>query len=289
MKYEINNNTIQISVNSFGAQLSSLKKIAKNLEYLWQANPLYWNRHAPILFPIVGRLKEDYYCYNHQKYTLGQHGFARDNEFTLIKQSNDFLEFKLSHTKELLKTYPFFFELLVSYALIENKLVITYKVLNQSSETMLFSIGAHPAFNWPLDNENKDDYYLEFDTITTTQRYFLNQEGLVYKKEPLTIVDNKIALNETLFKEDALIFNDATLQKISLKNTKNSHSITVDFKDFPYVGIWSKPNGAPFICIEPWLGIADDENSTHRIEEKKGIIALEKEGSFLCSYSIEVF
>jgi len=154
---------------------------------------------------------------------------------------------------------------------------------------MFFSIGAHPAFNWPLDNENKDDYYLEFDTITTTQRYFLNQEGLVYKKEPLTIVDNKIALNETLFKEDALIFNDATLQKISLKNTKNSHRITVNFKDFPYVGIWSKPNGAPFICIEPWQGIADDENSTHHIEEKKGIIALEKEGSFLCSYSIEVF
>ncbi|MBY0540443.1 MAG: aldose 1-epimerase family protein, partial [Campylobacterales bacterium] len=159
---------------------------------------------------------------------------------------------------------------------------------NKSDEKMLFSIGAHPAFNWSLkENEKKEDYFLEFENIKQTKRYFLNDKGLVYKNEDLKIIDNKIALNEELFKNDALVFNDLNMKSVSLKNLKNEKFIKVNFENFPYLGIWSKTSGAPFICIEPWFGVADEKNSTQKLEDKKGIITLQKDKIFSCFYSIE--
>jgi galactose mutarotase-like enzyme len=153
---------------------------------------------------------------------------------------------------------------------------------------MFFSIGAHPAFNWPLENEEKNDYFFEFEDIKSTKRYYLNDKGLVYDSVNLEIKDNKIALNEELFKDDALIFNDLNIKSVSLKNIKNDNFIKVDFDNFPYLGLWSKPSAAPFICIEPWFGIADEEDSSQKLEEKKGIITLEKDEIFSCFYSIEI-
>ena len=156
---------------------------------------------------------------------------------------------------------------------------------------MLFSIGAHPAFNWTLTDESKkEDYFLEFEDIKTTKRYFLNDLGLVYKNEDLEIIDNKILLNEELFKNDALVFNDTNIKTVSLKNEnkKDNRFIKVDFESFPYLGIWSKPSGAPFICIEPWFGLADEENSNQNLEDKKGMIKLEKDEVFSCFYSVEI-
>ena len=153
---------------------------------------------------------------------------------------------------------------------------------------MLFSIGAHPAFNWPLDNEKKEDSYLEFINIKSTKRYFLNEKGLVYKSANLKIEDNKIALNDELFKDDALVFNDSNIKQITFKNLKNKNYVKLDFENFPYLGIWSKPSGSPFLCIEPWFGIADEKNSTQHLENKRGIISLQKDEIFSSFYSIEV-
>lgn len=181
------------------------------------------------------------------------------------------------------------FILFLSYKLEKNCLIVAYKVINKSIEKMLFSIGAHPAFHWPLEeNEKKEDYFLEFEDIKESKRYFLNDLGLVYKSIDLKISDNKIPLNEELFKNDALVFNDENIKTITLKNSKNENFIKVDFDNFPYLGIWSKPSGAPFICIEPWFGVADDENSTQNFEDKKGLITLQKDEIFSCFYSVEV-
>lgn len=289
MNYEIKNNFIRVKINSFGAQLNSLQKVDENLEYIWQANPKYWNRHSPILFPIVGRLKDDSYIYQNQKYNMTQHGFARDKEFEVVKNEIDFIEFRLCSDEKSSEIYPFYFELFISYKLEKNSLVIAYKIINKSLDKMLFSIGAHPAFNWPLkEDEKKEDYFLEFEDIKQTKRYFLNDKGLVYKNENLEIIENKIPLNEELFKNDALVFNDLNIKKVSLKNLKNDNFIKVNFENFPYLGIWSKTSGAPFICIEPWFGVADEKNSTQNIEDKKGIIILEKDEIFSCFYSIEI-
>lgn len=289
MNYEIKNEFIKAKIKSFGAELNSLQKIDEDLEYIWQGDAKYWNRHSPILFPIVGRLKEDNYFYKNQKYNMTQHGFARDKEFELVKNKADFIEFRLKSDEKTLEIYPFSFELCLSYKLEKNSLIISYKVVNKSDEKMLFSIGAHPAFNWTLkEDEKKEDYFLEFENIKQTKRYFLNDKGLVYKYEDLEIIDNKIALNEELFKNDALVFNDLNIKILTLKNKNNENFVKLNFENFPYLGIWSKPSGAPFVCIEPWFGVADEDSSNQNLEDKKGIITLEKDEVFSCFYSIEI-
>ena len=289
MNYEIKNEHIKAKIKSFGAELNSLQKIDEDLEYMWQGDSKYWNRHSPILFPIVGRLKNDSYTYQNQKYNMTQHGFARDKEFEVIKNEVDFIEFRLKSDEKTLEIYPFSFELYLSYKLEKNSLIVSYKVINKSDDKMLFSIGAHPAFNWTLkEDEKKENYFLEFENIKETKRYFLNDKGLVYDSVDLKIIDNKIALNEELFKNDALVFEDLNIKTLTLKNSINENYIKLNFENFPYLGIWSKPSGAPFICIEPWFGIADDENSIQNFEEKKGLISLQKNEIFSCFYSIEV-
>ena len=289
MNYEIKNEHIKAKIKSFGAELNSLQKCAEELEYIWQGDSKYWNRHSPILFPIVGRLKNDSYTYQNQKYNMTQHGFARDKEFEVIKNEADFMEFRLKSDEKTLEIYPFSFELYLSYKLEKNSLIVSYKVINKSDDKMLFSIGAHPAFNWTLkEDEKKEDYFLEFENIKQTKRYFLNDKGLVYDSVDLKIIDNKIALNEELFKNDALVFEDLNIKTLTLKNSINENYIKLNFENFPYLGIWSKPTGAPFICIEPWFGVADDENSNQNFEDKKGIITLEKDEIFSCFYIIEI-
>lgn len=290
MNYEIKNEHIKAKIKSFGAELNSLQKINEDLEYIWQGDSKYWNRHSPILFPIVGRLKNDSYLYKNQKYNMTQHGFARDKEFELVKNEADFIEFRLKSDEKTLEIYPFSFELYLSYKLEKSSLVISFKVLNKSDDKILFSIGAHPAFNWTLkENEQKEDYFLAFEHIKDTKRYFLNDKGLVCKYDDLKIIDNKIALNEELFKNDALVFNDLNIKEVSLKNKNNDNFVKLNFHNFPYLGIWSKTSGAPFICIEPWFGVADDENSVQDFEDKEGLISLKKEGIFSSFYSIEIF
>lgn len=250
MNYEIKNEYIKAKIKSFGAELNSLQKIDDSLEYIWQGDKEFWSRHSPILFPIVGRLKNDSYFYKNQKYNMSQHGFARDKEFEIVEKKDDFIEFKLSSDEKTLKIYPFSFELYLSYKLERNSLIVSYKVINKSDEKMLFSIGAHPAFNWSLEKDlKKEDYFLEFE-INNSKRYFLNELGLVFDSIDLKFEDKKLFLNEELFKNDALVFNDLNIKNLTFKNIRNENFIKLNFENFAYLGIWSKPSGSPFLCIK---------------------------------------
>ena len=289
MNYEIKNEYIKAKIKSFGAELNSLQKKDDSLEYIWQGDKEFWARHSPILFPIVGRLKNDSYFYKNQKYNMSQHGFARDKEFEIVEKKDDFIEFKLSSDEKTLKIYPFSFELYLSYKLERNSLIVSYKVINKSDEKMLFSIGAHPAFNWSLEKDlKKEDYFLEFE-INNSKRYFLNELGLVFDSIDLKFEDKKLFLNEELFKNDALVFNDLNIKNLTFKNIRNENFIKLNFENFAYLGIWSKPSGSPFLCIEPWFGVADEENTSQNFEDKKGIINLQKDEIFSCFYSVEIF
>ena len=289
MNYEIKNEYIKAKIKSFGAELNSLQKIDDSLEYIWQGDKEFWARHSPILFPIVGRLKNDSYFYKNQKYNMSQHGFARDKEFEIVEKKDDFIEFKLSSDEKTLKIYPFSFELYLSYKLERNSLIVSYKVINKSDEKMLFSIGAHPAFNWSLEKDlKKEDYFLEFE-INNSKRYFLNELGLVFDSIDLKFEDKKLFLNEELFKNDALVFNDLNIKNLTFKNIRNENFIKLNFENFAYLGIWPKPSGSPFLCIEPWFGVADEENASQNFEDKKGIINLQKDEIFSCFYSVEIF
>lgn len=282
MNYEIKNSFIKAKIKLFGAELNSLQKIDEDLEYIWQGNPKYWARHSPVLFPIVGRLKNDSYFYKNKKYSLSQHGFVRDKEFELIKKGEDFIEFRLKNDEETLKNYPFLFELNISYKLEKTKLIISYKVKNRSEDRLYFSIGAHPAFNISSGD------FLDFEDVRTSKRYFLDDKGLIYKNQEVSFTKNSLILDEEIFKNDALVFNDNNIKSIILRDKNSNKILKVEFKDFPYLGVWSKPNLAPFVCIEPWFGVADEENSNQNIEDKRGIQVLLKDELFSCFYSIEI-
>ncbi len=286
--YTLQNNQLKVTINPFGAELTSVKDINDNFEYMYDANPKFWKRHAPNLFPIVGRLKDNTYIYKGKKYEMSQHGFARDEMFEIINQTDTSLEFQLQETAETLKKYPFRFKFIIVYELSENHIDITYQVYNPSDSNLLFSVGAHPAFAFDY-NQNIEDYQITFEPSIKNHQYELVGP---YVNEVPTIKDEmltSIPLNMTLFKNDALIYNDK-IDKISLSSTKSNHKVNVYMEDFPYVGIWTtlKENElTPFLCIEPWHGIADTVNHDQNFETKKEMITLSANKTFKTTYRIE--
>lgn len=285
--YQLENNELTIKVNSFGAELSSVISTKNNIEYIWQANPEIWPRHAPHLFPIVGRLKDSHYNFLNKNYELPQHGFARDNEFKCIEQHETSLTFELITTDETLKQFPFHFSLKIIYTLIEDKLITNYEVFNPDSDQLYFSIGAHPAFNCPLQqNESFNDYSLLFPDKKELVVNTLN-EGLI-KNETKTLIlnNNKLSVSKSLFDNDALVCMNSQIEQLSLVSEKTSHGITMECFNWPFFGIWTKKNSEHFICLEPWHGIADGETSDYNFKNKTGIITLAPQQSFNCSFNM---
>lgn len=292
MIIKLQNEFLIVNLVEHGAELTSIKEKKDNTEYLWTADSAVWARHAPILFPIVGKVKNNEYKIDDITYKLGQHGFARDFKFTVIESDKEKVLLRLSFSEESLKLYPYKFELEVQYLLHDNNLEVKYLVRNVDSRDIYFSIGAHPGFNCPINSEEVtefDDYYFEFDNKETAELILISKDGLIKReKETFFKDENKIAISKELFKRDALIFNKLKSKKISLKNNKNSKAITMDFSGFPYMGLWSKPEGAPFVCIEPWFGHADYEDFQGDFREKEGVLKLNKGEEFCCKYSISI-
>lgn len=285
----IENEILKVEINERGAELSSIKSKKDDTEYLWTADERYWNRHAPVLFPIVGRLKEDKYTYAGNNYELKQHGFARDCEFKLLEGNSTKAELQLAYNEETLGRYPFKFKLKLGYELHEDKINVEYTVINADDKDMFFSVGGHPGFNCPLvSGEKMEDYYLEFQQEEVLHTYNFKDGVLCGELYDFEKPQNIIDLNKDVFRHDALIIENIKSKSIAIRSHKSSRSVIVELDNFPFVGIWSKPEGAPFICIEPWYGVADDEKSSGKIENKKGINKLVPGDSFCCSYAIAV-
>lgn len=281
MKVTISNTSFSATIDPLGAELIRLEKNNKN--YIWTVDETYWNKTSPILFPIVGRLKKDSYVYQEQHYELPRHGFARNFEFNITAQTENFVSFSLENTPETLKIFPFLFELVVCYTLSESGLEIKYDVRNKSEKTMPFSIGAHPAF--ALDHAFSD-YLLEFNVSEQMLSHVLEKEqfdGSVYEIEAPNGI---LQLDYSLFKKDALVFKHLQSNQVTLMHHENV-VLKMTFEGFPYLGIWTKPN-APFLCIEPWCGLADHIHHTGSIEEKEGIVLLAGHEHFTRKISIEV-
>lgn len=285
----LENDLLKIEIKSKGAELCSIRSIKNNTEFVWEANPNVWGSHAPNLFPIIGAMKDDSYFYNGKKYSMPKHGFARHNEdFEVISNSNSEVTFQLKSNDELRAIYPFEFEFLITYELKDNELLIHHTVKNTDSKTIYFSLGGHPAFACPLfKDESYTDYFLEFEKQETSKSYLLNMAtGLVSDKtKPVFDSPNTINLHGDLFNEDALIFKDLTSRQVALKHKQKGEILNVKFEGFPFLGIWAKPN-APYVCIEPWIGIADSESTNQQIKDKEGIVTLEPKKLFKATYSI---
>ena len=288
--YKIENEELLVEFQLLGAQMRRLKSKTKDKDYLWHGDAKYWKRSAPILFPIVGRLKNDEYEIDGKKYKLSQHGFARDKDFELREKKEESILFRLIYSQATLEVYPFKFELYIEYSLNKNMVEIEYRVKNIDERDIYFSIGAHPAFYWPLDKDlSKEDYILEFEQPENLKIHLLNEAGLLKNQSKEFLKNSRtIELKEELFAADALIFKTTESQSISLKSQLSNSEVKLNFTSFPYLGIWSKAKGAPFICIEPWYGIADSVDSEGDLKNKEGIIRLKKEAEFSCQHSIEI-
>jgi galactose mutarotase-like enzyme len=277
----ITNSQLTATINTLGAELISLVKNNKN--YVWQVDETYWNKTSPVLFPIVGRLKNDSYSFNGKTYQLPRHGFARNMEFSFDKKSDSQVIFELNETEETKAIYPFSFKLLMAYTLMENELVIEYFVRNQSDEVLPFSIGAHPAF---AISENFENYSLQFNAADTFETHHLENESFNGKTTLVDAKNNTINLNYALFEKDALVFKQLNSNEVTLKN-KDKAILKVNYDHFPYLGIWTKQN-APFLCIEPWCGLADSNNHNGDLEEKEGMNHLPAGEDFLRAIRIEI-
>jgi galactose mutarotase-like enzyme len=281
MVYELRSNDLELKINSKGAEICSA--IHKGVEYIWQAKPDVWPRHSPILFPIVGRLKDNRYTYQGKIYSLSQHGFARDKEFNCTSREKNTVVFELKQDDETKKNFPFDFVLRVTYEVNERVVKCTYEVSNPSSGELYFGIGAHPGFR----TDELNDYTLRFQAkqfeITLLENGLLSEH-----KEKLHVHTGELPLDTTLFDKDALVFENKQVEVIELIS-KNGAGVELSCKGWPYFGIWSKKECHEFICLEPWHGITDSVNCTGDIAQKKGIISLEGGKKFECSFSIRFF
>lgn len=288
--HTLKNSTLQISIKETGAELCSIKSLKTNIEYIWNADPDVWASHAPNLFPVIGCLKDDGFIYQGKEYKCPKHGFIRNNKKILfIEKTENSLTFGLKYNEEYLKIYPFKFEFQIKYVLKGNALKVSHHIINHGDEDMLFSLGGHPGFTCPIhEGENYSDYYLEFEKEENSESWKIEKDGLIGTTTK-TVFDkpNRIHLHKNLFDEDALVFKDLNSSRISLKSNKSKQALNVEFKDFPYLGIWAKPN-AKYVCIEPWIGIADSSDTNRNFENKEGLIRLQSKKNYKATYSISI-
>ena len=288
MEYSVQNSKLAIKARTHGGEIISILNKENNTEYLWNGNPEYWKYHAPILFPIVGKVVDSKYKVDDNVYELPQHGLARVSEFEMINQKEDEITFELKYSDESLKVYPYKFSLKSNYKLENNTVKVTYIVENLDDKKMYFSIGAHPAFMCPIDeNDSLNDCYIEFNKVENSKNVLITEQGyLSHNSNECLKETNKLNLNKELFKDDALVFNDLKSNKMTIKSINNNKSLEVDFTGFPYMGIWAPKDGAPFVCIEPWFGHADYYDFNGDFSEKEGINYLGVGEKFCCSYKI---
>ena len=278
----ISNSNLSAQIKHIGAELCSLKDNS-NKEYIWNGNPEFWGKHSPVLFPIVGTLKNNSYQYNNSEYHLSRHGFAREMEFELIDKQENSATFLLVSTKETKDKFPFDFDLHLIYTLENKSLKIEYKVFNNGESKMPFSIGAHPAFDLP---GNFEGYSLAFES-TDTLNYFLLEDGLISNTtNAIALEQNKLKLNYKLFEKDALVLKNVISKSVTILKDSNPF-LKVSYPNFPDLGIWTPPN-APFICIEPWYGYSDTVTKFGSLFDKEGIQILDAKDVFHTAFSIEI-
>jgi len=289
-RIKISNGLVEAQFKAKGAELCSFKFVDDPVEYIWYGKPELWGRQAPILFPIVGRLLGNKCQIAGEEYHMGQHGFARDQVFEVIMRNEDQVAFSLRSNEETRKMYPFDFELVLSYKLVDDTLVLGYEVKNLDNDEMYFSIGAHPGFNCPLvEGEAMEDYVLDFYETQKLESLSITAQGISKEKYLVAEEARTIGLSNKLFDRDALVLDNLKVDKVGIRSGKHNRGVSVEFDGFPYVGIWSLAEPAPFVCIEPWYGIADFVGSNGVYEEKIGVNKLKGKGIFKTEYSIKIY
>jgi galactose mutarotase-like enzyme len=270
----LENEHFRATFSAKGAELQHVTGMHSGTEFLWSGDSKFWGKFSPVLFPIVGALKDNQFKLDGVTYELPRHGFARDLEFKYTHINEQELLFTLTETEETLKAYPFEFKLGLRYKIFGASLCCTYEVYNPSEKNLLFSIGGHPAFAAPLNKQGVyTDYYLEFNKDEEITFHHIVDNLISDRTSTIKLKDSRLPLQHELFYGDALVFKILKSDSISLLNTKNYNGLNFKFEGFPYFGIWAAKD-ADFVCLEPWCGIADSINHDQKLINKEGIISL---------------
>lgn len=293
----ISNGSLTASIDTMGAQLMSLRK--GESEYLWQGDSNWWPRRAPILFPIVGVLKDSKAESAEGTISLARHGLARLNQFEVVEQSVSSVTLQLKSTEETLKAYPYDFELKLIFSVAGDTLTQTYEVTNPANVVLPFTLGAHPAFNIPIPGvkaTSLDQYHLLFTRSWNSYGPSITDEGLCDYATPQRLVVDSDTLPlswELIDREKTITLENVPDRRITLTAnvdaTSETHGIQMDFEGFDYLGIWSVAPGCPFVALEPWCGIADTVDCDGIFEHKPGIMCLEPAQSIAKTLNIKVF
>ncbi|MEL7161034.1 MAG: aldose 1-epimerase family protein [Bacteroidota bacterium] len=291
MRHTIENHRLRIAVEDVGAELASLVVFENGLEYIWQADPAVWGSSAPVLFPIIGVLKNGTTTIDGKQYRIPKHGMVRRNDqLELFYHSEDRLTFRMCWSEETLKTFPYKFDFRVTYRVRNEHVIVYHEIFNADDREIHFCLGGHPAFNVPLrEGEAYADHFLRFESTEDSRSYRVMPDGTIGANTRAVPwqADGVLPLTHDLFAEDALVFKDLNSPSVTLASRVSGDLLKVDYAGWTQLGVWAKPNG-DFVCIEPWLGLADSHDSDGEFVNKEGIISLGVGETFEMSYDIKV-
>ena len=254
-----------------GAELKSLADLSTGQEYMWQADPAWWAGTAPVLFPVIGGLKDGSYTFEGKQYKLPSHGFARASQFAVSRAGEDSAELTLVSSPATHENYPFDFSLKVSFILERSGLAVRYDVANTGQQRMYFSIGSHPAFNLPFAGGALENYYVLFQREEDLVRWFF-KDGMIVAGKTEEVLENRrvLSFSRSSFDQGIMIFKHPASHEFTIANSRNGRAIRVATEGVPYFGVWTKPGGAPFLCLEPWHGISRHERHLGKSRGERG-------------------
>lgn len=286
MRLTITNGIITAQVNTFGAELKSLRNEQSGIDHLWHGDASVWADTAPFLFPVVARQLGDRYILNGEEFTMPMHGFAKDNRFNVLECEANRVKLELRENADTLRLYPFSFRVISEFLVEDSCLHIKREVTNMGKTDMPYSIGEHPGYRIPMtEGETLEDYYLEFYDSEYAERWFLEDE-IICGSEP-GLCGSVLHITPRLFDRGALIFKGLTSDNVTLRSKNHTHSVRVSLRGWNYLGVWAKPR-ARYVCIEPWNGLASSQWSEYDIWKKEGIrrLAPGETDSFIMSISL---
>ena len=290
MLHTIENKNLICTIESIGAEIRSLKNKATGEEYIWKIDNSIWGSSSPVLFPAIGKIKEDKIVCNGQSYLMPKHGIIRNNTRLSFKQQGDSkCSFTLKSSEDTLKQYPYKFMFSIEFTLIEKRLIITYNIENRDAAPMQFACGGHTAYAIPLsENVKLSDYVIEFPSPVNLEANLLGASGLLSNhKRSIESKGEVLTLSDTLFSKDALIFSNIDYDWVRLRNKNDKKGIKVRFTNYPHLALWSKPS-ANFICIEPWLGLPDREDESIDITKKSNYKTIKPDAKFSIAIETEI-
>lgn len=287
----LKNDYLNVELNAKGAEIIKIIGTKDNMNYMWRRDPIQWANSAPILFPIVGALQNNECRIDGKTYTMTQHGFSRHNEYEIAELSDTKVVFELKPNEEILKQYPYLFDLKVTYTLKDSSLNCVCEVTNTDDKTIYFQIGGHPAFACPFyDYESSNDYYVEFEENETLERKIIDVErkGMSRVTEPFFENEKRFFVRQALFDRDAIVVKDMKSSYVTLKSLNHDKYIRFHLKNFNHLGLWTAKHVGGLLAIEPWVGHSDYVDFTGEFKEKEGVVALDESQTFTCEFTVEI-